>query len=134
MNTPGHPARRGRPPTPAATTPATIPDRSQVDRTSRLFTVDEAAARLRVRPSWLRRKAAARLIPCTFLGKHLRFSPADLAGIIAAHQQPPVGRKPRKRATSTPRGTRDDLATGRPASVHRHDDDHTSNGSSPWPG
>jgi hypothetical protein len=28
-----------------------------------------------VRESWLRRKAAARAIPCTFLGKHLRFSP-----------------------------------------------------------
>ena len=31
--------------------------------------------------SWLRRKAGQRLIPCTKLGKHLRFSPDDLARI-----------------------------------------------------
>ena len=109
-------------------------DRGQVTDESRLFTVDEAAARLRVRPSWLRRKAAARQIPCTFLGKHLRFSATDLAGIVAAHQQPPVGRKARKRATPTPRVQRGDLANSTPTSVHRHDDDHIANGSSPWPG
>ena len=132
MNTPGHPARRGRPPTPPM--PTVGADPGQVGEQSRLFTVDEAAECLRVRPSWLRRKATARLIPCTFLGKHLRFSPADLAAIVAAHQQPPVGRKSRKRTTSTPRHPRGDLANGAPASVHRHDDDHIANGSSPWPG
>jgi hypothetical protein len=36
-----------------------------------LLTPAEAAIRLRVRESWLRKKAAARAIPCTFLGKHL---------------------------------------------------------------
>jgi excisionase family DNA binding protein len=133
MNTPYRPARRGRPPTPPMPTTARAADR-QVGDEPRLFTVDEAAARLQVRPSWLRRKATARLIPCTFLGKHLRFSPADLAAIVAAHQQPPVGRKPRKRATPTLHNPRDDLAIGTPASVHRHDDDHMANGSSPWPG
>src|SRR5690348_14473764 len=43
-----------------------------------LYTPAEAARRLRVRESWLRKKAAARLVPCTHLGRHLRFSPADL--------------------------------------------------------
>ena len=132
MNTPARPVRRGRPPTP--TMPTLGADRGQVGDESRLFTVDEAAERLRVRPSWLRRKATARLIPCTFLGKHLRFSPADLAAIVAAHQQPPVGRKPRKRATPTPHNPRGDLANSATTSVHRHDDDHIANGSSPWPG
>ncbi|MFJ2081269.1 helix-turn-helix domain-containing protein [Micromonospora chokoriensis] len=54
-----------------------------------LYTPAEAAARLRVPESWLRRRAGRRQIPCTFLGKHLRFSSADLAAIIAAAAQPP---------------------------------------------
>lgn len=53
-------------------------------KTAVLYTPAEAAALLRVRPSWLTRKAAARAIACTYLGKHLRFSPADLTAIIAA--------------------------------------------------
>ncbi len=46
-----------------------------------LYTPDEAAALLRLRPSWLKRKASGRAIPCRFLGKHLRFSRSDLATI-----------------------------------------------------
>ncbi|WP_404800371.1 hypothetical protein [Actinomadura rudentiformis] len=42
-----------------------------------------------MKASWLRRKAAARAIPCTFLGKHLRFSRADLEAIITAGEQSP---------------------------------------------
>jgi excisionase family DNA binding protein len=49
-----------------------------------LYTPAEAAHRLRVRESWLRKKAAAGDVPRTLLGKHLRFSEADLAAIIAA--------------------------------------------------
>jgi excisionase family DNA binding protein len=48
-----------------------------------LYTAEQAAALLQVRPSWLRRKAAARAIPCRFLGKHLRFSRTDLETIAA---------------------------------------------------
>ncbi|TDD53381.1 helix-turn-helix domain-containing protein [Saccharopolyspora elongata] len=43
-----------------------------------VYTPAEAAERLAVRESWLRRKASQRAIPCTFLGKHLRFSDKDL--------------------------------------------------------
>lgn len=46
-----------------------------------LYTPDEAAALLRLRPSWLKRKASGRAIPCRFLGKHLRFSRSDLETI-----------------------------------------------------
>ena len=53
------------------------------DSAQLLYTPAEAAALLRVRESWLRRKVAARLIPSTFLGRHLRFSAADLAAIVA---------------------------------------------------
>lgn len=60
-----------------------------VDRTVpasalQLYTADQAAELLQVSPSWLRRKATARVIACTFIGKHLRFSDDDLKSIIAA--------------------------------------------------
>jgi excisionase family DNA binding protein len=47
-----------------------------------LHTPSEAAELVRIPESWLRKKAAARLIPCTFVGKHLRFSDDDLQTII----------------------------------------------------
>ena len=49
-----------------------------------LHTAAEAAGILKVRESWLKTKAAARLIPCTFIGKHLRFSDDDIAEIMKA--------------------------------------------------
>ena len=49
-----------------------------------LYTAEQAAELLQVKASWLRKKATARAIPCTFVGKHLRFSAADLAAIVAA--------------------------------------------------
>jgi excisionase family DNA binding protein len=77
-----------------------------------LRTPAEAAQLLAVPESWMRRKAAARAIPCTFLGKHLLFSPADLAAIIAAAAQPPRTRptasriRPGTRSGSRPRSPR----------------------------
>lgn len=50
--------------------------------TGELRTPAEAAELLRVRESWLRAKAAARAIPCTFIGKHLRFSDHDISQIM----------------------------------------------------
>lgn len=52
----------------------------------------EAAEILRIRESWLRAKAAARAIPCTFIGKHLRFSDDDIAQIMAEGARQPVTR------------------------------------------
>jgi excisionase family DNA binding protein len=54
-----------------------------------LYTPEQAAALLQVSPTWLRRKAAARAVPCTFIGKHLRFSRDDLAAILAAGASSP---------------------------------------------
>ncbi|QFZ24245.1 DNA-binding protein [Saccharothrix syringae] len=48
-----------------------------------LYTPAQAAELLAVRESWLRRRAGRRQVPCTFLGKHLRFSAADLRVIAA---------------------------------------------------
>ena len=50
---------------------------------TQLHTPAEAAEILKIRESWLRTKAAARAIPCTFIGKHLRFSDDDIAQIMA---------------------------------------------------
>ena len=55
-----------------------------------LHTTAEAARILKVRESWLKTKAAARLIPCTFVGKHLRFSDDDIAEIIATGARQPI--------------------------------------------
>ena len=55
-----------------------------------LHTATEAASILRVRESWLKTKAAARMIPCTFVGKHLRFSDEDLAEIVKTGARQPV--------------------------------------------
>jgi excisionase family DNA binding protein len=49
--------------------------------TALLHTPADAARLLAVPESWLRRKAGRRQIPCTFVGKHLRFSAANLAEI-----------------------------------------------------
>lgn len=61
--------------------PATDNSREENDP-FRLYTPSEVAQVLRVRESWLRRKASSRSIPCTFLGKHLRFSKSDLETIV----------------------------------------------------
>jgi hypothetical protein len=55
--------------------------RARVAEEPLLYTAEQAAALLQVCPSWLRRKAAARAVPCRFVGKHLRFSRADIETI-----------------------------------------------------
>jgi excisionase family DNA binding protein len=97
-----------------------------------VYTPAEAAERLKVRESWLRRKAAERQVACTFVGKHLRFSAADIAEIITAGTTPPTGRKPRRRTPTTNRS--DDLPTPPQRSVHAHRDDPDPDGSNPWHG
>lgn len=63
--------------------PLNIPPKSTADSDTgrvppRLLHVPVAADILSIPESWLRRKAAHREIPCTFVGKHLRFSDDDL--------------------------------------------------------
>jgi excisionase family DNA binding protein len=59
------------------------------DACALLYTPAEAAERLSVKESWLRRQAGVRAVPCTFLGKHLRFSDADLRDIVRQGRRPP---------------------------------------------
>lgn len=70
-----------------------------------LYTADQAATLLQVRPSWLRRKAAARALPCRYLGKHLRFTRADINAIAEASAQPP--RQRRRTLSAADRRARD---------------------------
>jgi hypothetical protein len=76
-----------------------------------LFTPGQAAGLLQVRESWLRRRAAQRLVPCTFLGKHLRFSRADLDQILADAARP--------LASSPRRGLSGGPSSHRPGQSHR---------------
>ena len=91
----------------------------------------EAAGLLKVRESWLRKKAAARLIPCTYLGNHLRFSADDVAAIAAVGARPATGRRARRRPVAA---RPDDLPAPPHRSVHAHRDDPEPDGSSPWHG
>jgi excisionase family DNA binding protein len=97
-------------------------------RAQLLYSVEEAAVVLRVRPSWLRRKAAAREIPCTHVGRHLRFSHTDLTAIVAASAQPATGRRRQRRPTRS-----GDLPAPPPTSVDSPNN-HDANGSTRWPG
>ena len=97
-----------------------------------LYTPEEAAKILKVRASWLRRRAAARLIPCTFLGKHLRFSAGDIAAIIASGSRPMGGSRSRRRTVPKPSGR--DLPPQADRSVHASRDDPDPDGSNPWHG
>lgn len=87
------------PDTSAGTTPThdspTVPPREAAPL---LYTPAQAARLLAVRESWLRRRAGQRTIPCTFIGKHLRFSPSDLRAIVDFGQQtrPTPGSRPRR--------------------------------------
>ena len=67
-----------------------VGERGGVGTSSRvlLLTPAQAAGMLQVRESWLRRRAAERRVPCSFVGKHLRFSYADLEAIVAAGARP----------------------------------------------
>lgn len=61
-----------------------------------LLTADQAAELLRVPASWLRRKATARAIPCTFIGKHLRFTTDNIAMIIEFGAHTPIEQRERR--------------------------------------
>ena len=92
------PATKTVPTAPTAQPPPVLP----------LHTPAEAARALAVPESWLRRQVTARLVPHTRLGKHLRFSHADLVVIATTAAQPagiPVAaRRPRGRRPRTTSG------------------------------
>lgn len=84
--------------------PGAAHDDGNADKSRLLHTPAQAARLLSVRESWLRRMAGRREIPCTFVGKHLRFSQADLHSIVqrgsrSAH--PASASRPQTRSPSS---------------------------------
>ena len=75
---------------------------------------------LTVPESWLRRRAAHRQIPSTMLGKHLRFSPANLAQIITEATRPADGSAPSSDSEDTPRPRRRRAAAPGPIRISAH--------------
>jgi excisionase family DNA binding protein len=68
----------------------TVPEAAETLNTVLVVhTLDEAAAILRVRKSWLERQAAARKIPFTMLGGAYRFTDAHLAEIVHMNEKVP---------------------------------------------
>ena len=53
-----------------------------------LLTVEQAAAVLAVPTSWLKQRVSARSVPCTRLGRHIRFTRDQLVAIVTASEQP----------------------------------------------
>lgn len=76
---PSHPVTSGALASPSANSAGTASETMSAEPL--LYTAEQAALLLQVRPSWLRRKAAARAVPCRFVGKHLRFSRSDIETI-----------------------------------------------------
>src|SRR5438552_3784352 len=54
-----------------------------------LYTADEAALLLRVKPRWLKRQAAARKVPFTMLAGSYRFSARHLEEIMRMYEKSP---------------------------------------------
>ena len=92
------------------------PNRREAMPQRLLYTPAAAAELLLVRESWLRRRAAALTIPCTFVGKHLRFSHADLTAIVDAGATTPSS----GRALAASAGVVARWAADRPAAGDDH--------------
>jgi len=54
------------------------------------YALNEAAVILRVKPSWLQRRAAARSIPFTMLGGAYHFTVEHIAEIVRMNEKRPV--------------------------------------------
>jgi len=67
-----------------------------------VHTLDEAAALLRVRRSWLERQAAARKIPFTLLGGAYHFTSAHLVAIVQRHEVVPESCGEREQSVPDP--------------------------------
>ena len=66
------------------------PPRDTAGPIPEVFTIEEAAAILRVKKSWLEKKAAARRIPFSMLGGSYHFSPNHLRQIFNEFEKEPT--------------------------------------------
>ena len=61
-----------------------------------VHTLDEAAVILRVKRSWLQRRAAARKIPFTMLGGAYHFTPEHIVEIVRINEKRPAATRESK--------------------------------------
>src|SRR5437763_1110422 len=66
-----------------------VPGNVPAARFQLLYTADEAAVLLRVKPRWLKRQAAARKVPFTMLAGSYRFSARHLEEIMRLYENLP---------------------------------------------
>ena len=87
--------------------PSTVADSAVLDMTDpdqtdlndlALYKPAQAAVLTQINETWLRRRAGLRVIPCTYVGKYLRFSADDIRELIAMHRIDPKTGLPRKPA------------------------------------
>ncbi|MCW2528002.1 MAG: DNA-binding protein [Pseudonocardiales bacterium] len=64
------------------------------------MTTEEAAELLCVSYSWLKKAAHRREVPCTHIGRAVRFSSSHIEAIIAAGERPPLEAQGRGSARS----------------------------------
>jgi excisionase family DNA binding protein len=82
-----------------------------------VHTLNEAAAILRVRKSWLERQAAARKIPFAMLGGTYRFTSDHLAAIVRIHEIAPCGQDETERREANDKAPRAARQHARPQTV-----------------
>lgn len=70
-----------------------------INPTPVIHTLAEAAAILRVKQSWIERRAAAREIPFTMLGGAYHFTAEHIAEIVQINEQRPAAVKELKKTT-----------------------------------
>jgi hypothetical protein len=66
-----------------------------------VHTLNEAAAILHVKPSWLQRRAAARKIPFTMLGGAYHFTAEHIAEIVRINEKLPAAGEPKRAQRKT---------------------------------
>ncbi|MFE1170410.1 helix-turn-helix domain-containing protein [Nocardiopsis sp. NPDC058789] len=80
---------------------------------TRVFTVDQVAEQLQVKPSWIRARCEGREIPFTMLGGSYRFTPEHVDQIVRQYEQAPASRRRPPQAASPKGVTRLEARTPR---------------------
>lgn len=75
------------------------------DADLRLFTPEQVSEMTNIPAPWLRRRAGQRVIPCTYIGRTLRFSADDIRELIEMSRIDPKTGLPRKAAMARQRAS-----------------------------
>lgn len=64
---------------------------------TRVYTLNEVAEQLKVKPSWIRTQCERRTIPFLMLAKSYRFTDEHIAAILATFEEKPAARRAPRR-------------------------------------